>query len=86
MAKTGKRKGQTSKFSVSGEGDLYEELKERVNIAITPTAKNGLDKMADELGISRSELIERVGRGELKGIDDLSPKKSPIQWVLLKTG
>jgi hypothetical protein len=43
--------------------ELYDEVKRRVNLAITPTGIEGLDAIASELGVSRSELVERIGRG-----------------------
>ena len=41
---------------------MYEEIKKPLTIAVTPTAVTGLDEQAEEFGISRSELIERIGR------------------------
>lgn len=43
----------------------YEEYKNRVNLSLTPTAIDGLDSLAHDLGLSRSEVVERVGRGDL---------------------
>jgi metal-responsive CopG/Arc/MetJ family transcriptional regulator len=48
-----------------GQPEIYDELKEIVSISITPTARAGLDRLSEQLNISRSELIERVGRGLL---------------------
>lgn len=53
------RKGKKPK---SGEPLFYEEKKIQASIQITPTAKDALTQAATELGISRSELIERLGR------------------------
>ena len=33
---------------------------------MTPTAIAGLDELAKEHGLSRSELVERIGRGVVK--------------------
>ncbi len=44
---------------------MYDELKELVSISITKTAQFGLNKISESLKISRSELIERIGRGLL---------------------
>jgi hypothetical protein len=41
----------------------YGESKSGVNFALTPTSLKGLTKMAEERKISRSELVERIGRG-----------------------
>lgn len=46
-----------------GEPELYDELKKRITLAITPTGVEGLDAIASSLGLSRSELVERIGRG-----------------------
>jgi len=37
-----------------------------VSLALSaPTAKKGLDALADEMNLSRSELVEQIGRGRL---------------------
>ncbi|WP_416670125.1 ribbon-helix-helix protein, CopG family [Egbenema bharatensis] len=41
----------------------YGEKKDRVNISLTPTAQRLLDQQGAAMGISRSELIERLARG-----------------------
>jgi len=41
-------------------------MKTRITVSITPTAVNGIDAIADSLNISRSELLERIGRGMLQ--------------------
>lgn len=46
-----------------GEPELYDELKKRITLAVTPTGVEGLDAIASSLGLSRSELVERIGRG-----------------------
>jgi hypothetical protein len=71
------RKGHKSR---AGVGDLYDEPKEKLNLTVTPSAKDGLEEKAKLLGISKSELIERVGRGELK-IDCDPEKKS--NWYMI---
>ena len=40
----------------------YGELKKNVKMTLTPTAISHLDAAATEEGISRSELVERLGR------------------------
>ncbi len=40
----------------------YDEAKQRCNLTLTPTARKKLDSIADEQGVSLSELIERYGR------------------------
>jgi len=54
------RKGtKTSK----GQPIFYSEKKQRVNLTLTPTASEGLEKFAQALNLSVSEFIERIGRG-----------------------
>lgn len=48
-----------------GVPELHDELKTRINLSLTPTAVEGLDAIATELGISRSELVERIGRRKI---------------------
>lgn len=44
-----------------------DEIKERHNVMVSPSAWEGLDVIAKELGYkSRSDLIEAVGRREVK--------------------
>jgi hypothetical protein len=54
------RKGHKSQ---AGIGDLYESPKVKLNITVTEDAKTALDERAKQLGISKSELIERFARG-----------------------
>jgi metal-responsive CopG/Arc/MetJ family transcriptional regulator len=44
----------------------YNELKTRITVSITPTAVNGIDAIAKSMNLSRSELLERIGRGMLQ--------------------
>lgn len=44
----------------------YGEKKVYMNNAITPTAQAGLDALAKSWNVSRSELLERIGRGMLQ--------------------
>lgn len=48
-----------------GQPEMYDELKKSVSFSITPTARTGLERLSEQLNISRSELIERIGRGLL---------------------
>jgi DNA-binding Lrp family transcriptional regulator len=50
---------------VRGQAEMYDELKKIVSFSITPTARTGLERLSEQLNISRSELIERIGRGLL---------------------
>lgn len=37
-----------------------------MNNAVTPTAQAGLDAIAKSMNLSRSEMLERIGRGMLQ--------------------
>ncbi len=51
-----------------------DEIKERHNVMVSPSAWDGLDRTAKALGYkSRSDLIEAVGREEV----ELSKKTQP---------
>ncbi len=45
--------------------EIYDELKKPITVALTPTAVRGLDELSASRQISRSELVERIGRGLL---------------------
>ncbi|BBD63588.1 CopG domain protein DNA-binding domain protein (plasmid) [Nostoc sp. HK-01] len=55
--------------STRGQPEHYSEIKKCVSIGITPTALTGLDELSQQLDISRSEMIERIGRGLIKLVD-----------------
>lgn len=42
--------------------ELYDELKQPTTLGLTKTAIRGLDELSTQLHISRSELVERIGR------------------------
>ena len=58
--------------STRGKPEIYDELKKNATFCLTPTAIDGLDQLSASLNISRSEFIERVGRGLLKVLIDES--------------
>ncbi|MGO8609244.1 ribbon-helix-helix protein, CopG family, partial [Rhizobium johnstonii] len=41
----------------------YGESKKKYTVTLTPTAWTVLDEMANQAGLSRSDLIERIARG-----------------------
>lgn len=43
-----------------------ESKTERFSIKMTPRAKQGLENLADSLGLSMAELVEQIGRGKLR--------------------
>lgn len=46
-----------------GEPELYDEKKKPLNLALTPTGAKMLDELAEKLGLTRSEFVERIARG-----------------------
>lgn len=54
---------------VRGVPELHDELKTRVNLSLTPTGIEGLDTLASKWGLSRSELVEKIGRGHISIAD-----------------
>lgn len=44
----------------------HGEKKCYMNNSVTPTAQAGLDKLAHDMGLSRSEFLEQIGRGILQ--------------------
>ncbi|MBD2255194.1 hypothetical protein H6G14_28655 [Nostoc parmelioides FACHB-3921] len=72
-----RKKAQKGLKSKRGQPEIYDELKTKQTLTLTPTAVKGLDKIAELLGISRSELVERIGRG----IIPLAPMQSHSQPI-----
>ena len=48
-----------------GSATSYTETKVKVGVSLTPTSAEKLKEVAKELGLSRSELVERIARGDL---------------------
>jgi len=71
------KKGQKGQKDVP---ELYDEVKKRVNLALTPTGIDGLDAIASNLNVSRSELVERIGR-RLLCLDANSFTEEEIQAI-----
>ncbi len=75
------------KKTSQGYPELYDEVKKRVNLSLTPTAIAGLDKLSQELNLSRSELVEQIGRGSIPIVEQSSLSEefiiSPIQSLPL---
>ncbi|NJO65145.1 MAG: ribbon-helix-helix domain-containing protein [Richelia sp. RM2_1_2] len=55
--------------------DKYGETKQRYQIMLTETASNELDKVSEELGITRSELVEKAIRQGLLNQVKLDPSE-----------
>ncbi len=60
------KKPATKGKSLRGQPEIYDELKKGTTVALTDTAAAGLNQLAAAMGISRSEFVERIGRGILK--------------------
>jgi hypothetical protein len=73
------------KKRIKGKGVGWEEPKKSTSLFLTPTARKKLDDMAESLGLSRSELVEQIARGELKR--EYNPvKKFLFYWIWWKDG
>lgn len=62
---------QSLKQTRAKKGDArteYEEVKQRCNLSLTPTAIASLNSLATQLNISRSEFVERLARGDGEAI------------------
>lgn len=58
--------------NTKGQPEMWDELKGRYTLTVTPTGIKGIDAIAEKLGVSRSELVERIGRGIIPlQLDDL---------------
>ena len=62
---TQRKQGHKGKKGKRGKPLLYLEMKERMALSLTPTAKQFLEKMAEIEMCSISEVIERWSRGRL---------------------
>jgi len=65
-----KRKGSHKGIACrKGEPIFWDELKERINLSLTPTAIAKLTQIADQENLTRSEALERI----LIGILPMTP-------------
>jgi Ribbon-helix-helix protein, copG family len=46
--------------------EIYDEVKKNFSISLTQSAASKLDKMANSMGLSRSEFVEQIARGIIK--------------------
>jgi hypothetical protein len=61
-----RKKGKKGVKSTRNIAELYEgEKKRQFNVTLTPTVINRLEEIANEIGESRSEVIEKTFRGEI---------------------
>ncbi len=63
---------------VKGVPELHNQLKTKATLSLTPTGIAGLDSLAGERNISRSELVDRIGRREILLMDS---REQPIPEV-----
>ena len=49
----------------------WGESKQRINVMLTPKAIAAIDGVADELGLTRSEVLERLARSPSLNADGL---------------
>lgn len=60
--------------SMRGKPEAYDELKTVTTISITAKGLAGLDCLARTRNISRSEFVERIGRGMIQVLDFNHPE------------
>jgi hypothetical protein len=48
-----------------GQPICHDELKQNINLTLTPTALNRLKELAIQMNLSRSEVVERWLRNEI---------------------
>lgn len=68
---------------IKGVPELHDELKTRVSISLTPTAVMGLDSLAGRQGLSRSELIELIGREKITINSSLEKPESLLRYLMV---
>jgi len=51
--------------NLRGKPELYSELKRCFSVALTPTGAEKLDALAHSFSLSRSELVEKIARGQI---------------------
>jgi len=56
-------KQKRNRQSLKNVPDYWDELKRTYSMTLTPTSAANLDAIAQQLEISRSELVEQIGRG-----------------------
>ena len=56
---------QLSQKNLRGRAELYDEVKQCFSVALTPTGASKLDALARSFHLSRSELVEKVARGQI---------------------
>ena len=70
-----RKKSQKGRSCRRGKPVLYEEVKTKINLTLTPSTIHNLTKVAESEDVSRSELVEQLLRLHL-------PTRSPL--IVLK--
>lgn len=52
--------------SMRNQPEIYDQIKKSRSVALTDDGWTGIDKLAKQKGLSRSEFIEQIGRGQLQ--------------------
>jgi hypothetical protein len=63
VAKPPRKQAKKRMKGERGRPELYDEVKGKMALSLTRTAIKGLDQLAVLHGVSRSEFVERIGRG-----------------------
>ena len=64
--KQGQHPNSISNLSREGRPRKYNDNKKRRNITVTDEGWSGFEKLAKKYGVSKSDIVERIGRGEIK--------------------
>lgn len=65
---------------------FWGERKRERSLGMTDEAWEGLDTVAKELGLSRSEVVQRIGLRLLKVVAPASPKQSAMTGPAVPSG
>lgn len=52
--------------SMRNQPEIYDQIKKCRSVALTDDGWTGIDKLAQQKELSRSEFIEKIGRGLLQ--------------------
>ena len=66
-----RKPGKKGHKSMRGVGEIWSEKKRAFNISLTEKVIVNYEKVGDFFGISRSEVIEKSGRGEINLLETL---------------
>lgn len=61
-----RKKGVKGHKTTRGTPELYDEKKQQFNVTLTPKALETLHQIAIRIGESRSQVIEKALRGDIK--------------------